>query len=268
MMRVAIESVGLAAPGLPGWAESQAVLRGEAQYEYADMPKYAPQVLPPNERRRATALTRLAFQVAEDATRDLQRPLSDLAAVFACSGGDTHVMDHLCRTLATEDRAISPTYFHNSVHNAPAGYWSIATGSMHPSTALCAHDASFAEGLREAVSMSVAEQVPVLLVAYDAIPPEPLLKKRPLSLPFGAAMVLNAQIDSSNSLARLELLSGQQERQSEQVSCLPDETLETMRLGNPIARSLPLLVAIAKAESGRYVLPDVDGLSLAAELSV
>ncbi len=40
-----------------------------------------------------------------------------------------------------------PTQFHNSVHNAVAGYWSIATKSTQPMTCLAAHDHSFAAGL-------------------------------------------------------------------------------------------------------------------------
>mgnify|MGYP002075717815 CR=1 FL=1 len=34
--------------------------------------------------------------------------------------------------FASDDRLISPTRFHNSVHNAPSGYWSIAARSTRP----------------------------------------------------------------------------------------------------------------------------------------
>ena len=47
---------------------------------------------------------------------------------------------------------ISPTRFHNSVHNAAAGYWTIGAGCMQATTALSAYDATFAEGLLEALA--------------------------------------------------------------------------------------------------------------------
>ena len=42
---------------------------------------------------------------------------------------------------------ISPTQFHNSVHNAAAGYWHIAAGSAAPSLSVGGHDGAFAAGL-------------------------------------------------------------------------------------------------------------------------
>ena len=53
-----------------------------------------------------------------------------LATVFSASGADGHNCHALCEQLATDDRQLSPTRFHNSVHNAAAGYWSVATGAM------------------------------------------------------------------------------------------------------------------------------------------
>ena len=49
--------------------------------------------------------------------------------VFTSSSGDGDNVHEICETLAAADRQVSPTRFHNSVHNAPAGYWSIATRS-------------------------------------------------------------------------------------------------------------------------------------------
>jgi len=67
-----------------------------------------------------------------------------------------------------EDAAlISPTKFHNSVHNAAAGYWTIGTGCTAPSSALTAFDRSFAAGFIEAASQTAADACPVLLVGYD-----------------------------------------------------------------------------------------------------
>ena len=70
-------------------------------------------------------------------------------------------------TLATQPTAVSPTRFHNSVHNAAAGYWTIATGCHAASSAVTAFDSSFAAGLLEAATQCAADQGPVLLVAFD-----------------------------------------------------------------------------------------------------
>jgi hypothetical protein len=106
--------------------------------------------------------------------------------------------------LASDDRHISPTRFHNSVHNAPAGYWGIASGAMTPATVLCAHDASFGAGLLEAMTQVAVEGIGTLLITYDMPYPEPLHAKRPLPSAFGIALALMPS-RSAHSLARLEL---------------------------------------------------------------
>src|SRR3546814_10360262 len=74
----------------------------------------------------------------------------DLATVFAGSDADMAILQRISAALATPERIVSPTDFHNSVHNAAAGYWGIGTGSRAPSTTLAGYDASFALGLLEA----------------------------------------------------------------------------------------------------------------------
>src|SRR5690606_15774154 len=103
-----------------------------------------------------------------------------------------------------EDRHISPTRFHNSVTNAPAGYWSIAMRSMAPATVVCAYDGSFSAGLLEAVSQVSDAQRACLLLAYDTDYPEPLRSLRPIPDGFGVALVL-APRPSPEALAYLEL---------------------------------------------------------------
>lgn len=248
---VFIDSIGLAAPGLPNWPASQDILCGTQAYAAVEMPWFAPSFLPPNERRRATRVGRLAFQAGEEAVAGTDIPPEHLAAVFASSGGDTEVMDRLCRALATTERGVSPTDFHNSVHNAPAGYWSIATRSRLPSTSLSAYDSSFAAGLMEAASLCRDEQLPVLLVTYDIRPPAPLVYARPLLGDFSVALLLTpAQRLQSRASLQLSLANT---RAAE--SRVPDAGLESLRCGNPAARALPLLVALAKQEFGTLQLP-------------
>ena len=61
-----VESIGLHAPGLEGWSSSCDILRGEREYLAAELTRYKPQLLPANERRRATTSVRIAFGACEE----------------------------------------------------------------------------------------------------------------------------------------------------------------------------------------------------------
>jgi len=160
--------------------------------------------------------------------------------VFTSSGGDGEVINEICTMLAGNDRLISPTRFHNSVHNAPSGYWGIATGSRAPSTSLCAFDWSFGAGLLEAATQASSDHESVLLIAYDLPYPEPLRGVRPMRHPFASALLI-ARERSPRSLAACELGSGTAGAPSRML----DDNLEQLRRDNPAARSLPLLAALA-----------------------
>lgn len=161
-----IEGIALWAPRLPGWERAREILRG-APAPDADAPRPVPAILPPAERRRAPDAVVLALEVAVRACEAAQCRPADIASVFASTQGDLVISDYMASTLAADPRLISPTKFHNSVHNAPAGYWTIATGSMCPYTALSAYQDTFANGLLEALVQSTASGRRVLLVAYD-----------------------------------------------------------------------------------------------------
>ena len=248
MKSLYIESVGVCAPGLLNWQQAIPVLRGEQAYEASDPGVYQPQLLPPNERRRATAAVRLAFRVAEDAMNGTTLQPHELASVFTSSEGDTGILHRLCSALAEPQRAISPTDFHNSVHNAAAGYWSIAAQAKRPSASLSAFDASFCAGLLEAACLALDEKMPVLLAAYDIRPPEPLYTTRPLTESIGVALVLSAQ-PSLQALARIEMQSS---KQSSVV--MANVALESLRLSNPAGRALPLLHLLANRKAGTIVV--------------
>jgi hypothetical protein len=252
-----ILGVGLVGPGLPGWRESRPVLAGDAPHVPAPTAIPTPEALPATERRRAGKTVKLALAAGLAACADAGREARLLAAVFASSTGDGENQHAICEVLASDDRDISPTRFHNSVHNAPAGYWGIATGAMAPSDSLAAFDASFAAGLVEALGRLAAEPArEVLLVSYDAPYPEPLRATRPILDSFGVGLVLGTQggIGISATFTR------------EPATRLERESLEAVRRGIPSARALPLLELIAKGQPGRVVLDYLDGLALAVTL--
>ena len=165
--RIHVESAAFWAPTMPGWAAARAALRGEGPLADPPAKRPAPEILAPAERRRAPDTVALALEVAAAAARDAGRRPESMASIFTSAHGDLAVNDYMCRTLADQPTLISPTRFHNSVHNAAAGYWTIGTGCMAASTALTAFDASFAAGLLEAATQCASDGEPVLLVAFD-----------------------------------------------------------------------------------------------------
>lgn len=254
-MKLDLIALGLSLPGLPDWASAAPVLHGEQPYLAAPLIPTPSNLLPPNERRRAPLAVRLAFAAAEDAMRQGALDPAQWATVFASSDADTPIIHRIAASLAEPQRVVSPTDFHNCVHNAAAGYWSIAAQCRLPSTSLSAWDASFAAGLVEAATLALVEALPVLLVAYDIPPPEPLHATRPIAQPAAVALALCAPGSGRPVLASLTLKLESETRES---PC-EDASLEALRLANPAARALPLLIALARGETAALHLPAVRG---------
>ena len=246
-----VQAVGLSAPGLENWAQARQTLQGEAGYRGAADYKFpAPSKLPANERRRATPLTRLAFAACEDALQSLAEPLPSMRSVFASCSGDMDVINSICRGLCANPIALSPMQFHNSVHNAPAGYWSIAGSDHSASTSISAYDASFAAGLLEsALQLHDDPSQALLLVCYDVATPAPLHAARPVSLPFASAWLLGANM-RQKPLAQLQLRS----EPGDLAETVLEGELEKLRLQNPAARALPLLQLLAQGQTGELIL--------------
>ncbi len=257
MIRVGLDSVGIYAPGMEGWAMARETLLSGSSYDPGQaMQPPKPGLLPPNERRRTTPLIKLALQAAQEASDDSQANASTLATVFASSGGDLEIVDRILTSLDLEGSPVSPTHFHNSVHNAPAGYWSIASGAHAPSTSLSVFDASFSAGLLESAIQVVSNEQPVLLVAYDLPPPQPIYPFRPLVAPFAVALVLVPEAQAS--LARLSIESVA----ADTLTTMSNQGLEQLRNGCPAARSLPLLMALATSDTSTLHLPELPGRGL------
>ncbi len=255
-----LDGIGLIGPGLDSWSAARPILAGTVPYEARPITVAAPQSLPPAERRRTGTAVKVALAVGYEAIASGQLDSRQLATVFSSSGADGDNCDAICKTLASEDRSISPTRFHNSVHNAPAGYWGIATGAMTPATVLCAYDGSFGAGLLEALLQVVVDGTGTLLLAYDAAYPEPLHSKRPIPSAFGIALALMPE-RSAQSLVRIEV-----GLTDEAPDALAEPELEALRHAIPTARGLPLLQALALARSGRVVLEYLAPLKLAVEI--
>jgi Beta-ketoacyl synthase, N-terminal domain len=262
-----IEGVGILGPGVDSWPGAMALLQGRSLYSPQPTVLPVPEGLPPAERRRLGRVVKLALAVGLEATSRAGADPAVLPAVFASSGGDGQNCHEICQALSLEERLISPTRFHNSVHNAAAGYWSIATGSQAASNSLCAFDASFAAGLLEAVVQVVVERRRVLLVAYDAQYPPPLFAKRPIPEAFGVAFVLGPAREAAASgstcapIAQLTVAFS-----DSPADRMDDPAFESLRGSIPAARSLPLLYQLAVRQAALVHIEYLDGRSLAVEV--
>jgi Beta-ketoacyl synthase, N-terminal domain len=255
-----IEGVGLIGPGISDWQHGARILRGESAYVAAATVVPQPARLPSAERRRTGTIVRLALAVGLEATANAAADPAVLPAVFTSSGGDGANCHEICQVLAGSERALSPTRFHNSVHNAASGYWGIATGATPASTALCAYDGSFGAGLIEALLLVQLERTAVLLVAYDASYPEPIFAHRPIPDAFGVALVLSPAAGPA-TLARLSLATSRAPAQR-----MAQPALEALRSAIPAARSLPLLAQLAQRATPGVVIDYLEPTNLALSI--
>ena len=262
---VYVEGIGLLGPGLSGWASGRRQLDGSLPYQTARCVLPVPIALPPAERRRAGAVVKVSLAVGQEAVAAAGLQAGNLLSVFTSSSGDAINCHEICSALASSDRLISPTRFHNSVHNAASGYWSISSGAMAGSSVLCAHDGSFAAGLLEAMTQAVVDDSPVLLVAYDTDYPAPLHSKRPVPDSMGVALVLNPR-RSARGLARIRL-HGKEYLTTTAADTMDDAALEGLRQAIPAARALPLLHAIAKGQATPVVLSYLAEVQMVVEVA-
>lgn len=256
-LQIHVDGIGLFGPGMSGWTHATEVLTGKATLELAPTQLPPVESLPPAERRRVGMPIKLSMAIGFEAARHAGADPAHLAAVFSSSEGDCDNIHSILETLASADRDVSPTRFHNSVHNAPSGYWSIATGCMEPSTTLCAYDATFAACLLEAATQALASGKPCLMLAYDTVFPAPLFALRPIPYALCVAMVLNpAKTAASRASLTLNLGTAAATR-------MDDADMEALRTHIPAARGLPLLQLLARGTAGSVVIDYLDNLSLA-----
>jgi hypothetical protein len=247
-MKVGIAGCAVCAPGLPDWATAAQVLTGKAPYDANAVRDPAPVDLPPNERRRLPPTARAALGIGTEALRATQLRMDEVATVFTSCGSDGEITHRICEELARVPPEVSPTRFHNSVHNAPGGYWSIAFRTHAPSTSLCAFDGSFGAGLLEAAAQVVTESRPVLLVAYDLPYPPPLSSLWNVPAPFCAAFALVPAGQSADPVLDIRLAGERLDAD------WPDGVPAALR-SNPAAAAVPVLALLARSNGGSAVLP-------------
>ncbi|GJM11044.1 MAG: hypothetical protein DHS20C11_33200 [Lysobacteraceae bacterium] len=236
-MKVSILGVGLYGVGIDSWQAFEERLGGKRQAHPPTPPK--PELIPARERRRAPLAVKHAVEVATQACEAANMAPSEPACVFASAMGDLDITDYMCRTLAGENTMISPTKFHNSVHNAPVGYWSISGGSMAAANSVSAFDYTASVALMEAISHCVEMQQAVLLVVQDIAAPPIFKVLRSIENAFAGALLIAPNRPDTPTLAASISTSGT----DWPAPALPDELSDTYQ-SNPAARMLALYAAL------------------------
>lgn len=192
-------------------------------------------VLPPMVKRRTSLATRMAISASEKACNEVGS--TEMPAIFVSSCGELQTTDTLCQAIANESYPLSPTLFHNSVHNTAAGYWSIAVKTHQPMQAMSGLDDGLALGLLEAWGQIQTGADKVLLVSYEEQPPETLLPDYQWQ-PMAFALVLT----KDNGPHRLSLPA--------QTTHGPSASAETFGEYSPVLKGLGLIQALQKNKPG------------------
>jgi hypothetical protein len=240
--RLHVNGAALWSQRLPGWERAKRILAGAEPAPQEPAPRPAPELLPPTERRRAPDTVSVAMEAALAACRSAKLPPSSVPCVFSSMHGDLAITDYMCATMASTPALVSPTKFHNSVHNAAAGYWTIAAECTRPYTSLSAGEQSFGAGLLETCMQALSAQENVLLVAYDIDARGPL-----------------APVASSKGLLSVGLIVSPQRG----PDALASFDLEVVSGGSLIpSRARPENAALVAGNSTESCLPFMEALAL------
>ena len=269
-----ILGIGAYGPGFSNWETLRKRLDGalisSPDKRSPDIPR--PTILSPIESRRAPGIVKLALETATQAFEETTILPRDTVCVFGSSMGDSELLDYMCRTVATMTPTLSPTKFHNSVHNAPTGYWTIATGCYHSANSIAAYEVTTSVALLEALVMCSVERRPVLMVLYDIALQVPLRDFIPISEPFAAAILIAPVSGSGADKPKYyPTLTGETiARDAVWPRCkmlAECESLNSLYNTNPAGRVLVLLEKISHHDYGSMCLPLSSGSSLLVSLN-
>ena len=254
MLTVYIKAIGIVAPGMKNWHEAAAVLNNTRCYAAEPVAKKLDTLLPANETRRASRVTQLALSAAQQTGSADE--LSQCLQIFSCANGDLSTFHQISMALAMDGRPVSPTRFHNSVHNAASGYWSIAIGAQTPSTSITAYNDSCSAGLLEAAvqlnSSDNEQQRDCLLLCYDEVPPASFSSLVPITQEFSCALRLSQSAD--NALYQMDISINEAAANFQSAMKMSSQAMEALRQSNPQAMLLPLLDSMAKQRDESILL--------------
>ncbi len=259
-----MKAINFSVLGMGAWganfrnvSDLQKLLNGQAiEDDGAKGPK--PEVIPANERRRAPLPVRLAIETSWQACQNADIDPSTLGCVFVSGLGDTQLTDYMCKVLAGENKALSPTKFHNSVHNAAAGYWTISTGCMQAANSVAGYQESVPLTLMEAIIQADAEKRPILMTFYDA-PVSPVLKS---ILKNEHAFSVSIIIAPGHVAQAPSFTAKVDQGNADWVDRQWPEPLTQCYSDNPVARILPMAEMVSGLGDSSLVMPLSAGTTL------
>jgi len=247
MTELQIVGVGTWSTKHGNWSEFRT---GTQTGDWPEEVKLQPDLIPARERRRAPQFVKMAIEVMDQACKMADLQPDEIAVIFSSAMGDMQITDYMCAALAQTPKLISPTKFHNSVHNAAPGYWSIATGAFCPASAVSALEYTPSMALLEACIQATEEHTPVLCVTQELAAPRVLADVCSAELPLSSALLIAPAGYYESPLATLgfEVDQGTAEWPplGEQVQAFES---------NISARLLPLLTALADGHDADLSFP-------------
>ena len=261
MADINIVGVGVWCDFFSNWDEFCSALAGGAASQAATL---RPELIPAKERRRAPLSVKMAIEVMDQACRMSTLVPSEVATVFASVNGDVEITDYLCRTLDTAPRTVSPTRFHNSVHNAPIGNWAIATHCKLPANAMSAYLHTTSMAFLEGAIQSLEENMPVLVCVQELAAPDAIKPICDSEQPISTAVLLAPPGYCGEELASVRF----DVRNERSVDPNAPQILGVDWSGNLGAKFLPLLAALTTPGCTELRLPISASSSLSLAISV
>lgn len=261
-LQCAIIGCGAWGPGFTDWDSLSSLLTSNQQPELT-FTKPAPQIIPANERRRAPLLVKMAVETSWQAVSASRLSPQNVACVFGSGLGDTDITDYLCKALTTDLKQLSPTKFHNSVHNTAAGYWTISTACMEAANSIAAYQHTAGMVMLEALCQCIEQEQPVLITLYDTEVSLVLRELFPCEHNIALSLLI-APVQSGypNPL----ILSVATETTANCLRPLRNPALEKIKNTNPAAQLLNLMENIAflqrdELQKGELQQGETDNLS-------
>jgi hypothetical protein len=193
-------------------------------------------------RRRASELTRMAIESLAQAAAQAGLDPASVPTVWATAHGEHTTALKLLAMMHRGEGKLSPTHFHNSVHNTAGGYASIATGNTSVSTTLTGGAELVAAGLLEAMCLVEKTDGPVVLVLAD----EPLkapFEREGSSVPVALSLCLSSRPEGA--VAVLSSL-----RREGVAALQPEAHFGALH----VAAGVPLLEQVARGGEGTVAL--------------
>jgi len=192
------------------------------------------EILPARLRRRCSLLTRMSAEVVAKASAEAAIDTSSATVILASVYGEIRTTGQLLVMMAEEPGSpLSPTRFHNSVHNTPIGYLSIACKNHCGSTAISAGPRTLAMAMLEAATVIAAGEGPVVVVLVEEPLPEGLAMDRGTYDGLAVAFVVEAARDA-----------GIRVRLGRAASAHPLPEIPENIAGNPCANAVAVATAL------------------------